>query len=144
MGFLVTLPSNSSESTFPENTIANFTTYLPQEITLDGEYEAALCEIQYTNLFYNVPDDCDIILRMTQFNGENLASEGVEKNVTVKKGYYKDIDDFITMLKRVILKEVPNPMKADFDIRYNDITRRVKFVIPKNTMNFKILFPECL
>ncbi len=57
MGFTITLPSNSSGEVYPNNTISNFTTYLPQEIQLDTEYEVALTEMQYTNSFYNVNED---------------------------------------------------------------------------------------
>ncbi len=144
MGFLVTLPSSSSESTFPDNTISNFTTYLPYEISLDGEYEVALTEIQYTNSFYNVPEDCDIILRMTEFDGVELASYGVERTATLRKGYYDDIDDLLSTIRKVIVKQSPNTIKNDFDMKYMDNSRKIKIMIPKNTIDFRILFPETL
>ena len=46
--FYITLPSNSSANTFPHNTQANFTTLLSSPILLEGNYEVALAEIDYS------------------------------------------------------------------------------------------------
>ena len=45
--FYITLPSNSSISYYPDNTLANFRTKLPQPIHLDVSYEVALTEIHF-------------------------------------------------------------------------------------------------
>ena len=44
--FYLTLPSNSSFTNYPKNTLAEYTTQLPRPIQLDGEWEVALVEIQ--------------------------------------------------------------------------------------------------
>lgn len=46
--FYITLPSNASANTFPNNTQANYTTLLSSPILLDGDYEVALAEIDYS------------------------------------------------------------------------------------------------
>jgi len=43
--FHLTLPSKSSMDYYPENTVARFTTKLPSNIDLDGEWEVGLSEI---------------------------------------------------------------------------------------------------
>jgi hypothetical protein len=43
----VTLPSDSSEKHYPDNTVARFVTRLPETVRLDGEHEMALAEIIY-------------------------------------------------------------------------------------------------
>ena len=48
------LPSNSSSKYFPNNTISNYTTKLPQTIELDGEWEVGLAEIMIPLYFDNV------------------------------------------------------------------------------------------
>ena len=47
MSFYITLPSNSSNLYFPNNTLNNFTTKLHSTLRLDGEYEVGLVEISY-------------------------------------------------------------------------------------------------
>ena len=54
MAFYLTLPSNSSIKYFPNNKAQHFTTQLPQEIDLNGEWEIGLAEIQFTNTYINV------------------------------------------------------------------------------------------
>ena len=53
MSFYVTLPSNS-DSSDPENTTTNYTTYYKETIKLPGEYEVALVEAIY-NLSWFLP-----------------------------------------------------------------------------------------
>ena len=43
--FYLTLPSNSSMTTFPDNTVANFRVKLPQTLDLSGRWEVGLTEI---------------------------------------------------------------------------------------------------
>ena len=47
MSFYITLPSNSSNLYFPNNSLNNFTTKLNSTLRLDGEYEVGLVEISY-------------------------------------------------------------------------------------------------
>ena len=54
MAFTITLPSNSSMSTFPENTLTTYTTLLPEYITLNGSYECALLEVTCPPNYYNL------------------------------------------------------------------------------------------
>jgi len=58
--FYLTLPSNSAAS----NSDANFTTLLPIQISLDGEWEVGLAEIIYGNKWYNFDSNNNqIVLR---------------------------------------------------------------------------------
>ena len=53
--FYLTLPSNNSMGYYPENTLAQFTSRLPNVINLSGDWEVGLGEIQYppiTGLMY--------------------------------------------------------------------------------------------
>lgn len=49
--FYVSLPSNNSLIYYPENTISSYTTQLPREINLNGEWEVGLSEIVVPNHF---------------------------------------------------------------------------------------------
>ena len=55
--FYMTLPSNASMKIYPNNTVAKYTTQLPTNIELDGEWEVALTEIIYNNKWGNISGD---------------------------------------------------------------------------------------
>ncbi len=144
MGFLITLPSNSSEGVYPDNTISRFQTYLPQEISLDSEYEVALTEIQYTNSFYNLPEDCDIQIRYKVFNAEDIAIRSVSRSTTIKKGYYRDIQQLLGVCENWIKQHTPRDIKNQLQLEYLEISRKVKIIIPLNTKEYRITFPKLL
>ena len=80
--FHLTLPSNSSMSCYPNNTVAQFVTKLPQAIELDGDWEVALTEISFPIHMPNVlPDTCSI----------TVMSSAVEpvRTYTLEWGYHK-------------------------------------------------------
>ena len=51
--FTVELVSNSSFDCYPNNTLSSFTNFLPQQISLDGEWEVAITELSYPSLYQN-------------------------------------------------------------------------------------------
>lgn len=55
-GFTINLVSNASMSTFPDNTLAHFTTLLPEQINLEGIWEVAVVEISWSELIQNVTE----------------------------------------------------------------------------------------
>ena len=59
--FYVTLPSNSSVNYYPENTIANYRTRLPQPIHLDLPYEVAMTEIHYPLSWPHYPEEDSVV-----------------------------------------------------------------------------------
>lgn len=52
--FYITLPSNSSMRFFRDNVTTSYTTQLPRQIDLVGEWEVALSEIQYPLTFQTI------------------------------------------------------------------------------------------
>lgn len=52
----MTLPSNSSMKYYPNNTLSEFVTKLPQHFDLVGEWEVGLSEIQFPISWYNISD----------------------------------------------------------------------------------------
>ena len=51
--FITTLPSDSSEKYFPDNTVAHFTCRFLHRIRLDGDYEVGLAEFIYPYSWFN-------------------------------------------------------------------------------------------
>lgn len=62
--FYITLPSDSSMTYYPNNTVARYTTKLAQRIHLDGDYEVGLCEIIYAKSWNNFsPGDMTMVCK---------------------------------------------------------------------------------
>ena len=61
--FYVILPSDSSMSYFPDNTVAHYTTRLSHRICNDGEYEVALSELIYPMNFNHVDASDPLMFR---------------------------------------------------------------------------------
>jgi hypothetical protein len=94
--FSLTLPSNASPDTHPNNTVATFKTLLAEPINLTGagEYEVGLSEIQHPTLIRNV-SDCWI----------TLSKFGVESaKHYLEDGLYTDDAQFIKKLVECIKK----------------------------------------
>lgn len=52
--FIINLVSNASMATFPDNTLANFSTLLPQSLNLSGSWEIAIVEMSWPDSIQNV------------------------------------------------------------------------------------------
>jgi len=90
--FYLTLPSNSSQQFFPENTLTEFTTKLSSTIELNGEWEVGLAEIMFPRSWYTIPKDgliiaadyreCDIAWRdewsRRRLRGEDVSDDEEE------------------------------------------------------------------
>lgn len=60
--FYITLPSNSSMMYYPQNTVTNYITHLPQPIELDGEWEVAVVELIYPCTFLTISEESKIFI----------------------------------------------------------------------------------
>lgn len=65
--FFVVLPSNSSMHVYPDNTTTHFSTYLPQQINLDGAWSVALTEIQIPMTMYHINKKKKIIYMKEEY-----------------------------------------------------------------------------
>lgn len=111
MSFYITLPSDSSQRFFPENTLSHFVTQLPTPVTLNGEWEVGLAEIIYPHTWYNVNASNNLF-------GFDLG-DGQLSSRRIPPGYYETIPD---ILKAVTLA----PFRDKIQFQYNASTKRVK------------------
>ena len=130
MAFTITLPSNASMSTFPDNTLSTYTTILPEYISLHGEHECALLEVTSPPLFYNLFPENIIIIEgknlTTRGNSRLLSLTGVKMmlNRDVAK-LYKDDD-----LQDPLLTEI---RKSPFHINAGNMLERGVEVVCNRT-----------
>src|SRR3954463_12929451 len=159
--FYLTLPSNSSQEYFPENTKTEFTTKLASTIELTNEWEVGLAEIMFPRSWYTVPKAGAVIVvnyrecdREWKFDrnlklqrGEELSEEEEDSIVEIKLrgGFYKTMEEVVQELNIAAVKAFA---AADFEktvnpptFNYKAITRRVHVTI---TAGMSITFPTSL
>ena len=71
MAFTITLPSNSSMTTFPDKTLTTYTTLLPEYISLTSPYECAMLEVTCPPTYYNLLPETIIVIEGVQNTGAN-------------------------------------------------------------------------
>ena len=105
------LPSNSSFSHFPNNTIVSFTVQLPQSLDLTpGLYECGLAEIQFFKSWYNI-QDCNITFKV----------DDVDSKIEIKDGYYASEIELIEAINCEILNN--DSVKDLFEFGYNNANK---------------------
>src|SRR5260221_3059333 len=113
--FYLTLPSNSSQQFFPDNTLTEFTTKLPSTIELTNEWEVGLAEIMFPRNWYTIPEEGFIIetdyrrcnpawgtiLAGRRARGEDISVKDLHTVVEIKLGggFYKTMEDIQHELK---------------------------------------------
>lgn len=101
MSFYLVLPSNSSMTIFPNNTLADYTTKLAHPISLDGgEWEVALVEAIYPHSFHNLP------------KGRNTVTVG-NHSMVIPSGHYKSVHHLITIINGLQLVNKVVKLKYD-------------------------------
>ncbi len=83
--FYITLPSNTSTDTFPNNTPSEYTTKLSQRIELNGKWEVALHTVSYVK--WNT----------IKLGGESVhyVANGTKRVGTRLKDYYESVKEYI-------------------------------------------------
>jgi len=115
--FHLTLSSNSY---YPENSVARFTTKLPNNIDLNGEWEVALSAISVPSRVYNVMEGlCYYDIHL---------SDMFARRINPTPGQYRRIRELIVELhhaqKEQILIQTQDPLLLEFS--YDSITGKVK------------------
>ena len=132
----VTLTSNSSTKYFPQNNPGKFVVQLPHPLTLTGEWEVALTEIQFTNSYYNVQGG-DYWIKGEYMSSDlpsNRAPPTHRKfSIVIPDGLYRSNMDFINELNKqcseILMRGNRAPLIKFF---YNFTTKRVSVKINAN------------
>lgn len=97
--FYLTLPSNSSEQYFPNNTLTDYTTKLSSTIELTNEWEVGLAEIMFPRSWYTIPKnglylEVDYSMCSIRPNIEdNIYFTSQIVRLYINAGYYNSMDD---------------------------------------------------
>lgn len=128
MGHLyVTLPCDSSLSSFPNNTVAEFTTKLSERVRLDGEYEVALAELIYPHSFHNMRNDDKSLYLQFSRNDGNVVFEYL-----MESAYYGNESEFAQTLTEGVntaLEENADVKNANVKFTFNERRRKIMMEI---------------
>ena len=98
--FYIVLPSNSSMSFFPNNTTTNYTTHLPREVKLDGDWDVGLAEIHIPCTVNHIQESEAIIAYAYEKPGESGPSEG---GYIFPHGHYESLTELADCINTCIL-----------------------------------------
>jgi len=110
---------------YPSNTVAQFTTKLPQVIELDGDWEVALTEI-------SVPSPLPNVLRDTHFITLWSSDSTEKRTFSLPTGYYEDV--------LVVTRKLNSVMVRPF-VAFRYQMKRIKLVI---SGSYDVEFSEAL
>ena len=115
--FYLTLSSNASIKVHPDNTSTHYITDLPQCISLSGEWECGLAEIQYPHTWYNVREDD------TWFFLNEVDPVGLTQSAKIAAGYYHSATILLDHVNKALIKMWTVKVRAK--ISYSTITKKM-------------------
>ena len=101
----ITLPSNSNMNIYPDNKISSFRVNLPEMLQVDPEqWEVALNEIQFLQLWYNVRKDKNYFIGWCNTVIGHYSNKRVEFKFMkeIKHGYYSSMLEMVAELNAKI------------------------------------------
>jgi len=107
-------------TTFPENSLSDYTTKLPMDMCLEGRWEVGVAEILYPHSWFNVVGPRKIFLAFSHRDGEGFT-------VILAPGYYKNPQDIVDSLKKQVEELVAgNP---GFKLSFNQNSRLASILV---------------
>jgi hypothetical protein len=126
-GWYLVLPSNSSLSVYPDNSVASYQTKLETPVSLSGDYECALFELEYTRSWQNIEAE-DANVEFTY-----LASDGRPRshNFMIPPGFYETVEEICNHIWYGLKNAPDNPRMAIH--KYDKLTRKFGVNLPKGS-----------
>ena len=145
--FIIELVSSASTNVYPENTLASFSNFLPDQLTLEGNWEVALLEISYPSLYNNITDG-----KFWYVNNPNKSKETKETNpatgisidydpLYIQPGLYMSLDEILTSMNNS-LKKKRSTQKVDLKWSINQVSRKVDISLPSKDSHLVISSPD--
>lgn len=129
--FYLTLPSNASMDTHPDNTLTHYVTTLPKRILLRGQWECGLVEVQYPHSWYNIVGDeagFAVSLPVDEYRDPRSLHTEI---IRIGTGHYKDPWSLILVINAALRRVVG---EGRVKLSYSVITRKVSVHMAPNTV----------
>ena len=115
--FTIELVSNASSQLFSNKTLSSFTNFMPEHVSLDGQWEVAISEISFPSRYQNVTEG------EFMFYDEKL-SKTTEAHY-LEPGLYSSITDLVEAMNTII-QERNNRRDTCITIKVSKVTQKVK------------------
>ena len=130
--FTVEMVSNASFDCYPNNTLSSFTSFIPEQINPDGEWEVSITELSYPSLYQNITEGKLFYL------DEATADTKPSDYYTLDPGLYPSISDIVNEMNRKI-QEREKYEKTPNKLHVNKITQRFPLSLP-NQNSLLVIF----
>jgi len=118
---------------YPENTVTRYTTRLENTVSLSGDWEVGLVEIQYQHTWYNLELMDGRVLYYHSFE-KNGQQRLVQDMIQLTPGYYDSVMDIITVINRQMKESADNLLIEPFaEFKYLAKTNRIKATLGRHT-----------
>ena len=92
--FTIELVPNASGELFPDNALSTFTTFLPEQVNLEGQWDVAISKLSYPSIYQNITEG------HFKFSDEKLSKSTSTYNI--EPGLYTSITDFVEAMNTLI------------------------------------------
>jgi hypothetical protein len=129
--FYITLPSNSSMHYYPDNVVTRYTTRLANHVSLTGDWEVGLVEIQYQRTWYNLEHgEGRVIYAQSDDIMNDYSTDQYEFHIPA--GYYNSPTDLLRSLNEEFRSSGERLKLAPLaKFTHDPITNRVNAVLEK-------------
>ena len=107
---------------FPENTLTQYVTKLPDRFDLIGEWEVGLSEIQYPISWYDVSKE-NVQLEMYHVDPSSSSSTATVHDVSPPQGHYDSLEALVKQINATIASKERNKNLIRFS--YNEISKKI-------------------
>lgn len=132
--FYLTLPSNSSMRYYSNNTLTRYTTRLENGISLSGDWEVALFEIQYPHTWFNL-DRSEARVTYSQSVDIGNRPTQMQNSLRPPSGYYDTPSELVETINELIEEQFASKFQVTkfSQFKYSPITKRVSAIINQGT-----------
>src|SRR5688572_29236230 len=131
--FYLTLPSNSSMNYYPKNTLTRYTTRLENAISLVGDWEVGLFEIQYPHSWFNLGEGEGTVAYVHDV-GVNDEAIRYRCGERIPSGYYDSPTELVRAVNDVIDEyAIRKRLTTHPNFIYDPITRRIRVTMGRDS-----------
>ena len=122
--FTKELVSNASVELFPDNTLSSFTFFLPEQVSLEGQWEVSISEISYQSMYQNITEG------YFKFFDEKFSKTTSTYNL--QPGLYTSITDIVEAMNTLI-QERNNHNETCITVKVSRRSQKVVIIFANDT-----------
>ena len=122
--FTIELVSNASGELFPDNTLSSFTSFLQEQVNLEGQWELAISEKTYPPMYQNITEG------KFKFFDKKLSKS--TPTYSIETGLYTSITDIVEA-KNTLIQERNNHKETCITVKVSRRTQKVLTLLANDT-----------